>query len=256
MPSISYAHIAVDYGAEVPLIQEKDVDQTVKFGLCILLFFNTDIHDRNDQDMKNLYGTTLLQFTDQLMSEVMAFKERIASSVKVFKVNRKLWPGDSGSRTRFAAGPIPLDPENPVFVTYDVNGAIATRINGPLRPDALTWLVHGILDYYIHSIRTDKGEFLRVGWLITDTKLSFINLVNERKGSIEFNGKTEHVQIINYASTPYEGASYTYERIYTKDGRLLGSIESYGPYGKFGYFDYDRTGKFQYRVRYPSGEEK
>jgi hypothetical protein len=137
-----------------------------------------------------------------------------------------------------------------------VNGEVISRIRGPLRPDALPWLVHSILEYYIHSIRTDKGEYLRSGWLLTDTNLPFINVVNERKGKIELNGRTEQVQIINYVSKTYEGSSYTYERIYAHDGRLIGSIESYGPYGRFGYFDYDGTGKFQYRVRYPMGEGK
>jgi hypothetical protein len=256
MSPITYAQISIDSGAEVPLIQESDLDQTVKFGLCVVLFVNTDLHDRNDQNMKSMYGTTLLQFTDQLMREIMVFKERIASSVKVYKVNWKLWSSDPGSQIRFAAGPFPLDPKNPVFVTYDVNGTVATRINGPMRPDALTWLVHGVMEYYIHSLKTGKGEFLRVGWLITDTNLPFINLVNVRKEDFKFNGRTEQVQINTYVSTPYEGESYQFERMYAQDGRLLGSVESYGPHGKFGYFDYDRTGKFQYRVRYSSGDGK
>jgi hypothetical protein len=34
------------------------------------------------------------------------------------------------------------------------------------------------------------------------------------------------------------------------------SIETYRPFCKFGYFDYDWTGKVQYRVRYKPGEGK
>lgn len=252
LSSNALSQSSLDIGSGVPLIEEKEFDQTVKLGLCIVLFVNPDLHENDDKNLKSMYGLTPVQFADQLVRSVKAFKERIASTVKVLKVNWKDWPADPGSLIRFTAGPFPFDPQNPVFVTYDVNGAVAERINGPLRPDALTWLVHEIVDYYIHSIKTYKGEYLRVGWLITDTNLPFIYLVDERKGEHTVNGKTEEVQIITHMSAPYDGASYQFQRIYTKDGRLLGSIECYGSYGTFGYFDYDGTGKFQYRVWYPS----
>jgi hypothetical protein len=246
----------IDEVAEVSLLQEEDLDETIKRGLCIVLYVNTDQHDRNDWNMKSVFGTTTLQFVDQMLRETMAFKERISSSVKIYKANWKQWLANPDSKVHAAAGLSPQDAKGALFATYDVNGTVASRISGPLRPDAMTWLVHSIMEYYTHSIRTDKGDFLRQGWLITDTRLPFINLVNVRKGSITVNDRTEAVQINNYVSTLHEGSSYRYERIYATDGRLLGSIESYGPYGTFGYFDYDGTGKFQYRMRYLSFEGK
>jgi len=239
--------------AEFALVHEKDFDETVKFGRCIVLFDNMDSQSKNH---RSLSGSTPPQFVGQLMREVVSFRDRIAASIQMYKVQWKDRSTVPVSRARSDADYSTQDPRNPVFVTYDVNGAVVSRIKGTLRPAALPMLVHGIMDYYIHSIRTDKGDFLRSGWLITDTNASFVNLVNERKEDREFNGKTEQVQVISYVAGPYEGTNYNYERIYAKDGRLLGSIESYGPYGKFGYFDYDRTGKFQYRVRYPAGEGK
>jgi hypothetical protein len=220
------------------------------------LFINTDQQNGNDWNRKSLFGATTVQFADQVLKETMAFRERISSSVRIYKADWTQWLANPDSKVHAAAGLSPQDTKGPLFATYDVHGAVTSRISGPLRPDALPWLVHSIMEYYTHSIRTDKGDFLRQGWLITDTRLPFINLVNVRKGSLSMNDRTEEVQINNYVSTLHEGSGYRYERIYATDGRLLGSIESYGPYGTFGYFDYDGTGKFQYRMRYLSFEGK
>jgi len=254
--AIPRAEFPIDEDAAVPLILEEDLEGTIKLGHCIILFVHTDQHDMNDWNKKSVYSATPLQFLDQLLREMMAFRERISSPVKIYKANGRQWTAVPEIGVHSSAGLSPQDPKKPLFVTFDVKGAATSRINGPLRPDALIWLVHSIMEYYTHSIKTDKGEFLRAGWLITDTRLPFINLVNERKGNFKINGRTEQVQIINYESTPQEGASYHFERIYAMDGRLLGSIESYGSLGTFGYFDYDGTGKFQYRVRYLSVEGK
>jgi hypothetical protein len=114
----------------------------------------------------------------------------------------------------------------------------------------MPWFVHEVMGHFIYAVRTDKGDYLRGGWMFTDTNATFISLTDARKESREFNGRTETVQVINFVSRPYEGFACEYERIYSSDGRLLASIENYGKNGKFGYFDYDRTGKMQYRVKY------
>ena len=254
--AVPRVELTLDEETEVTLLPEEDLDDTIKHGICIILFTNTDKQNRTDWNMKSIFGSTTLQFADQVLKETIAFRERISSSVKIYKVNSRQWQAGPDSKVHASAGLSPQDIKDPLFVTYDVYGTVASRIGGPLRPDALPWLVHSIMDYYTHSIKTEKGDFLRQGWLITDTKLPFINLVNVRKGSFKVNGRIEEVQIINYVSTLHEGAAYRFERVFALDGRLIGSIESYGDSGTFGYFDYDGTGKFQYRVRYLSFEGK
>jgi len=254
--AVPRVELCLDEKVVVPLLQEEDLDETIKRGLCIILFINTDQHTKNDENRKSLFGATPMQCVEQVLKETMAFKERISSTIKIYKVDSRQWKAGPDSMVHASAGLSPQDAKEPTFVTYDVKGAAASRISGPLRPDALTWLIHSIMDYYTHYIKTDKGEFLRQGWLITDNRQPFINVVSERKGSFKFNNRIEQVQIINYVSSLHEGSGYQFERIYAADGRLLGSIESYGSLGTFGYFDYDGTGKFQYRVRYLSAEGK
>ena len=141
-------------------------------------------------------------------------------------------------------------PESPSIVTYVLNRPIAYRFRGIARPDMLPWLVHEVMGHFLYAARTDKGDYLPGGWTFTDTNATFISLIDARKEDREFNGRTETVRVVTFASRTYEGFACEYERIYASDGRLLASIENYGQNGKFGYFDYDRTGKMQYRVKY------
>ena len=112
------------------------------------------------------------------------------------------------------------------------------------------WFVNEMLAHTIAVIKMDKGEFMRGrGWLITDTKAKYVNLTGMRKERIELNGVSENVQIISYESLPYNGISCSYEGIFSGQGKLIGMNETCGKNPKTGYFDFDRTGKMQYRVR-------
>ena len=238
LTTVSHAAVPASSDTEFLFLQEKDLAETVKRGYCIILFEVLEQTGKAGAGKKTVLEASTQPFIKEVMRSVSAFRERIASSVKLYQVRVKDLPGGTA------------------FVTYNFDGAEVTHIAGPFRPDALPWLVHEILGYYIQAIPTEQGEYLRAGWLVIDTNASYINVISERKEEHAVGGKMESVQIITYHSTPGGAASFEVERTYGRDGRLLGSIELYGPYGKFGYFDYDRTGKFQYRIKYPSGEKK
>ncbi|MEK6744838.1 MAG: hypothetical protein AABZ15_14575 [Nitrospirota bacterium] len=261
------------YAAEkdLPLLSEQEFLSAAGSGRCIILFQGADLFeqkdggrrdseqkgkrprrsDPKDQRPRDNAVQVPQPFVNELVKQLLLFKERIASSVRLARVDGKGYSADTLARVRNDAALLPNEP-GPVFATYDFNGAVVSRVKGPFRPDALPWLVHEIMGYYIHSIKTEKGEYLRMGWSSTDTNSSFINLVGEKKEDREQGGKVERVQVIDYVSTPREGATYRFQRMFGADGKLLGSLESYGDLGTFGYFDHDRTGRLQYRVAYPA----
>lgn len=256
---------------DIPLLSEQEFLSAAGSGRCIILFQGADLIEPKDgrqrtiepkgkrprgsepkSERKRDNAFTVPQpFVNELVKQLLLFKERIVSSVKLARVDGKGYSADTLARVRNDAA-LPPKEQGPVFATYDFNGAVVSRVKGPFRPDALPWLVHEIMGYYIHSIKTGKGEYLRMGWLMTDTNSSFINLVGEKKEDREEGGRVERVQVIDYVSTPAEGAAYRFQRMFGADGKLLGSRESYGDLGTFGYFDHDRTGKLQYRITYPA----
>lgn len=260
---------------DIPLLSEQEFLSAAGSGRCIILFQGADLiepkygrHRTIEPKGKRLRGSEPKSerprdnavmvpqpFVNELAKQLFLFKERIASSVKFARVDGKGYSADTLTRIRNDAALLPKEP-GPVFVTYDFNGAAVSRVKGPFRPDALPWLVHEIMGYYVHLIKTEQGEYLRAGWLTTDTNSSFINLVGEKKEDRERSGKVERIQIIDYVSTPREGTTYRFQRIFGADGKLLGSLESYGDLGTFGYFDHNRTGKLQYRVKYPAQQGK
>ena len=234
----SYAGETSSEDSSFAVLPAKELVETIKTGHCIILYEVSTQPLHTGEKAKSIMSTTNHRMIDDVMKAVAAFKERISSSVKLYRITVKDMPWA------------------PAFVTYDLSGKEVSRISGPFRADALPWLVHEILGYYTHSIPTDKGEFLRAGWMANNTNASYVNVVNVRKEEVELYGKTDTVQIVNYSSTPSGETSFAIERTFAGDGRTVSSIETYGVIGKFGYFDYDRTGKFQYRVRYQSGEGK
>jgi hypothetical protein len=276
-------HDGTIYAAEkdIPLLSEQEFLSAAGSGRRIILFKGADLLEQKnggprdseqkgkrprkndpkgkrprdsepkDRGQRDSAGIVPQPVVDELVKQLLLFKERIASSVNLARVDGKGYSADTLTRVRNDAALLTKE-QGPVFATYDFNGAVVSRVKGPFRPDALPWLVHEIMGYYIHSIKTEKGEYLRAGWLMTDTNTSSINLVGEKKEDREQGGKVERVQVIDYVSTSREGATYRFQRMFGADGKLLGSLESYGDLGTFGYFDHDRTGKLQYRVKYPA----
>ena len=236
---------------EAPLLAEDRLPDVLRTEHCIILYYNPDTEGRDD-GAKNQFGATPQQLADQLMRGMIALADRVQSSVKFYKVNWKGFSASTMERIRADVGTLQKQPESPSIVTYVLNQPIAHRFSGTARPDMMPWYVHEIMDYFIHAIRTEKGDYLRGGWMFTDTNQVFVSLANMRKESRDMNGRAENVQIINYVSRTYERFACRYERIYRADGRLFASIEDYGKYGKIGYFDYDGMGKMQYRVKYKS----
>jgi len=260
-------------GNDLPQLSEQEYLSAAGSGRSIVLFQGADLleqkvelprksepKDKRRRESMPKSGPTQnagvavpQPFVNELVKHLLLFKERISSSVKLARVDGKGYTAETLTRIRNEAALLPAE-QGPVFVTYDFNGAVVSRIKGPFRPDAMPWLVHEIMGFYIHSIGTEKGDYLRTGWLMTDTSSSFINLVGEKKEDRELGGKVERVQIIDYVSTPREGAACRFQRTFGADGKLLGSLESYGDQGTFGYFDHDRSGKLQYRVKHPENQ--
>jgi hypothetical protein len=191
-----------------------------------------------------------VQIGDLLMRTMIAFRDRTASSIKFYKVNWKNFPEDAMVKIRFDVASVYKRPENPSFAAYSGKGGVTAQVKGASRPDTLTWSVNDMLDELVPSVKSGKGEYLYAGWAITDTAAKYINLADMRKESMDLNGKTETVNITTYKSLGYDDLQCTYERVYAANNKLIGSIESCGAYGKVGYFDYDRMGRMQYRVKY------
>ncbi len=234
---------------EAPLLSEDRLAGVINKEHCIILYYNSAL-DLKDEAAKSEFGATRQELADQLMRSMIALADRVQAPIRFYRVNWKDFRPKTMERIRSDAGTLQQQPESPAIVTYVLNGPIAHRFSGTARPDMLPWFVHEVMDYFIHAIKTPKGEYLRGGWTYTDTNASFTILTDVQKETREFNGMAETVQVVSHVSRRYEGFACAYEHIYTSDGRLLGSIEDYGKYGKFGYFDFDRAGKLQYRVRY------
>lgn len=234
---------------EAPALSEDRFAGVIKNEHCFVLYYDAAVESTDDEAGKQ-FGATPQQLADRLMKSMIAMTDRIQSSGRFYKVNFRGFSSDSLAGILSDTATDQKRPESPSIVAYVLNRPIAYRFRGTARPDMLPWLVHEIIGHFIHAAKTSKGEYLYDGWTFTDTNANFISLVDSRKESMEFNGRTETVQVVTFASRPYDGFACVYERISSSDGRLLASIENYGKNGKFGYFDYDRTGKMQYRVKY------
>ena len=234
---------------EVPTLREYNFLDIVKHEKCVVMFYNPESSD-NVAVTKKRYEVTPLQLGDKLMRGLMAMREKTGSSVKLYRVNWKDFTASSIERIRFDLESVYKQPESPSFAAFTRDGKMIFKARGISRPDVLAWLVNEMMDDYMPSIPSDKGEYLRAGWMTTDTTGKFVNLVNLRNEERSFNGKLERVRINSFKSDDFGDYSCTYEQIYLTNGRLIGSIESCGPYGTVGYYDYDGTGKMQYRVKY------
>lgn len=239
---------------EAPTLSENRFTGVIRNEHCIILYYGSAVENKDDEAWSQ-FKETPQQLADRLMKAMSAMADRIQSSCRFYKVNCKGFSSDSIARILSDTATVQKRPETPSIVTYGMNRPIAYRFRGTARPDMMPWFVHEIMGYFIYAVKTDKGDYLRGGWMFTDTSASFISLTAAGKENREFNGRTETVQVFNFVSRPYEGLACAYERIYSSDGRLLASIENYGKNGKFGYFDYDRTGKMQYRVKYQTKED-
>ena len=248
-PSYAGAAASLLSEKEAASLTEDNFAETIKKGNCIVMYY------RSDDAVKQSEGMTPLQWGDFWMRGMIEFRGRLGSEVKFYKVNWRGFSPGSMSRIRSELTTTAQNPDNPMFAVYTRFNSKPSRVRGLGRPDMYPWVIHDIMDDFMPIAKKEKGDYLFTGWLITDTQSERINVVNERKEEITFNGRTESVQVLNYRSQPRGGFACSYERIYAKDGKLIGSIEDYGPYGRYGYFDYDRSGRFQYRVRYPAGSE-
>lgn len=235
---------------EAPLLMESQFADAVKKGNSIVMYYTSD------DTAKGPWGMTPVQQGDYWMRGMLAFRERLGSAIKFYRVNWKGFSPESISRIKSDLTATANYPDSPAFAVYTKYNTRPSRVRTPGRPDMFAWFIHDAMDDFMPIAKKNKAEYLYTGWLVTDMQSDWIHVVNERKEEIDFNGKSENVHIISFLSKPHEGFSCAYERIHARDGSLIGSIESYGPHGKFGYFDYDRTGKFQYRVTYPAGEGK
>lgn len=247
-----------DAGAADSLLSEKEVvslievnfAEAIKKGNCIVMYY------RSDDAMKHSEGMTPLQWGDFWMRGMIEFRDRMGSSIKFYKVDWRNFSAGSMDRIRSDLATTARYPDSPTFAVYTRFNSKPSRVRGLGRPDMYPWVIHDLMDDFMPIAKKEKGDYLFTGWLITDTQSEHINVVRERREDITFNGKPESVQILNYRSQPRDGFACAYERMYARDGKLIGSIEDYGPFGRYGYFDYDRSGRFQYRVRYPAGEGK
>lgn len=235
---------------EVPLLTEKTFADVIKKGNCIVMYYEPD------GNAAGMMGMNPLQLGDYWMRSMIKFRDHMGSLVKFYRVNWKGFSPESMKRIRTDLGSGESLPANPTFAVYSSFNTKPSRVRGPVRPDLYTWFLHDIMDDYMPISKKPKGDYLYAGWMITDTSAQFINVANERKDEIEFAGRSETVQIIKYISRYFDGVSCEFERLYARNSKLLGSIESCGKYGKFGYFDYDNTGKFQYRVKYDVAADK
>jgi len=237
---------------EAPTLSEERFANVIRNEHCIILYYDPADETRDDEASKQ-FSATPQQLADRLMQAMIAMADRIQSSGRFYKVKYKGFSPDSIARILSDTATVQKRPESPSIVTYVLNRPIAYRFRGIARPDMLPWFVHEVMGRFIYPAKTEKGEYLPGGWTFTDTKATFISLTGSRKENRELNGRTEAVTVFTFVSRPYEGFACEYERTYSSDGRLLASIENYGKYGTFGYFDHDRTGKMQYRVKYKGG---
>jgi hypothetical protein len=236
---------------EASLLTESQFADAVKKGNCIVMYYTSD-----ERSAGGAGSMTPVQQGDQWMRAMIAFRDRLGAAIRFYRVNWKGFSQESIVRIKSDLATTAAYPASPTFAVYTKYDAKPARVRAAGRPDMYAWFIHDVMDDFMPISKRDKGEFLFTGWLVTDVQSEHINVVNERKEEIVFGGKPENVQIVSFVSLSRDGFGCTYEKIYTRDGRLLGSIEDYGPYGTFGYFDYDRTGKFQYRVTYPAREGK
>lgn len=234
---------------DVPSLQERDFADVAKRDDCVIMYYNSD--SRQDDDAaKKTYGKTAQLLGDDWMAGLLAFQRQEGLSLKLYKVDWKGFSAESIDKVRIDTGSLYRKPESPSYVAYIDGGAKKFAVRGPARPDMSAWFVNEMLAHAIAVIKMDKGEFMRGrGWLITDTKAKYVNLTGMRKERIEVNGVSENVQIISYESSPYNGISCNYEGVFSGQGKLIGMNETCGKNPKTGYFDFDRTGKMQYRVR-------
>jgi hypothetical protein len=237
---------------EVPSLAESDLSAIVKKEDCIVMYYSSD-KSENDAEARRTYGISAQRLADEWMRSLLVFQRQEALTLKLYKVNWKGMSPETVMRIRRDTGSLYKAPESPSFVSYIDAGTGIFAIPGPARPDRLSWFVNEMLAHSIATLKTAKGEFMRgPGWLFTDTKAKYISLVGVRKGILP--GSDQDVRIVDYASTVFNGYACTYESFYSRSGGMLGIIESCGKSGRVGYFDRDRAGRMQYRVRYRTEE--
>jgi hypothetical protein len=193
---------------------------------------------------------------DKLMRAMIALRDRAVSSVKFYKVSWKSFSPAGIDKVRFDTGSVYKKPENYSIAAYGRSGKITFQVHGMTRPDLLAWYTNEIIDEFVPSIKSPQDEYLRVGWAFSDMNAKYFHLADVRRETRDLNGRAEDLQINSYKSQPSaDDQSCAYEQYYARDNKLIGSVEDCGRYGKVGYFDYDRVGKMQYRVKYKQETE-
>lgn len=234
---------------EAPSLQQSSFTEIIKQGNCIVMYYNSAAAP-TAAERDNPYGMTPLELGDRFMRRLIALRDAAAAQVKFYKVDWKNFAEASIVKIRSDVVSVMKRPENPSFALYTRSGDIPHQVRGLPRPDVQAWFISEFMNEFIPAIRSGEDEYLRIGWAFTDTNTKYISLTGMRQESMDLNGRTEKVRIVSSRSREYDGASCEYEQLYLPNGKLVGSIENYGKYGRVGYFDYDGTGKMQYRVRY------
>jgi hypothetical protein len=229
-------------------IAENEFERTLRGADCIVLYDNDSLsHD--DEELQRVYGADAHGAAAKELGRLAGLVARTGLPVEVYRISWREFSDDHMQRIRADIASA-LDGTTPptVFVLYRNGKPLKVKL--PVRPDAEAAFVHKILEDFLPQVKKEGADYLEAGWLVTDVKKPYIHLVGERKATVPTPAGKQQVQIVTYTSALYQGDSSTFERIFLPNGRLLGSIESCGKYGKAGYFDYDSAGKMQYRVKY------
>jgi hypothetical protein len=234
---------------DAPLLTETALADVVKQENCIVMYYN-DARHFAEETAENAYAASPAQTVNALLDGLKAFRKKTGSTVKLYLVRWNGFSMASLDRIRADTGSASAYPDNPSIVAYRGKSGISLKVRSGVRPDTASWLINELMKDFLPTIQMENGSYLYAGWVFTDTNAKHINMSEDRKDTVDFNGKKRDVRIITFASKPADGFSCAYERIYSTKGALLGSIETYGPFGKVGYFDYNETGKMQYRVKY------
>jgi hypothetical protein len=235
---------------DVPSLAQADIPGAIKRSDCVIMYYTSD-RSENDADARKVYGQSGQRLADEWMRALLAFQRQEALNVKLYKVNWKGMSPDTINRIRFDAGSLYPAPESPTFISYIDGGAGKFAIPGPARPDRLSWFVNEMLSHTIATVRTPRGEFMRgPGWSYTDTKARYIGLIGMRKGPLPVPGGEQEVQVLSYESSLFNGSQCSYESFYSRTGALIGIVEACAKDAGTGYFDLDRSGRLQYRVRF------
>ncbi len=234
---------------EAKTLIEGNLPDALRVGNCIIMYYNSE-SPSTPAEQDNPYGSSPIELGDRLMRSLIAMRDETGASLSFYKVNWKNFSETAITKIRSDVSSVMKRPESPSFAAYAQAGAILFTVRGMPRPDVHAFFIGELMTEFIPSMRTDKGEYLRTGWPVMNTNKQYISLADMRQAEVDLSGMTEKVRIVTSRSREYDKNSCEFEELYLTNGKRVGSIENYGKYGKIGYFDYDGTGKLQYRVKY------